>query len=126
MNASPHILIAEDEDLVALALADLLQNQGYRVTVAHNGKQALEAEEREPVDILLTDMRMPVMDGRELIRHVRQRRPDLPVVVMTGYSENIPREEAGRLAVLRKPFPLGKLGHVLQTLLPGALPESAD
>ena len=126
MSASPHILIAEDEGLVALALADLLQNQGFRVTVAHNGKQALEADERDPADILLTDMRMPVMDGRELIQRVRQRRPDLPVIVMTGYSENIPREEAGRLAILRKPFPPGKLGHVLQSLLPGGLPESAD
>ena len=109
MNGSPHILIAEDEDLVAFALADVLEAHGYRVTVTHNGREALDAEAKDPADILLTDMRMPVLGGNELVRRIRQGRPELPVVVMTGYSEDIPREEPGRLIVLRKPFTLGVL-----------------
>lgn len=76
-----------------------------------------EDEENDPADILLTDMRMPVMDGGSLIRMIWQRRPDLPIVVMTGYSESIPPEEPGRLIVLRKPFIFEPLIRAIETLL---------
>lgn len=117
MDASPHILIAEDEDLVALALAGMLEDHGYRVTVAHNGLEALELDESDPAALLVTDMRMPVMDGNSLIRLIRQRRSGLPIVVMTGYSDSIPREEPGRLVVLTKPFMTGALLKAIENLL---------
>lgn len=117
MSEPAHVLIAEDEDLVAAVLADTLENHGFRITVTHNGLQAYEADENDPADLLLTDMRMPVMDGGSLIRLIRQRRPDLPVVVMTGYSEYIPPEEPGRLIVARKPFIFSALIRHIETLL---------
>ncbi len=63
-------------------------------------------------------MRMPVMDGASLIQLIRPRRPDLPIIVMTGYSEAIPREEHDLLKVLRKPFRLESMVRAVQALLP--------
>ena len=118
MTSSRHIIIAEDEELVAIALACMLESHGFRVTVTRNGQEALEAEAQDPADILLTDMRMPVLGGRELIQRIRQRRPDLPVVVMTGFSESIPAEEPGRTLVLNKPFQVDVLFNALQAVGP--------
>ncbi|HYF89992.1 response regulator [Azospirillum sp.] len=117
MYDSPHVLLAEDEDLVAMVVAEVLESEGFRVTVTHNGLAAVEADATDPADLLLTDMRMPVMDGEALIRIIRQRRPDLPVVVTTGYSEHLPNEEPGRLVVLRKPYSLSALIPAITALL---------
>ncbi|MBY6263308.1 response regulator [Azospirillum sp. 412522] len=80
-----HILIAEDEVLAAMALEDFLSFRGFRVTVAANGVEALERYASERVHALVTDLRMPRMDGQTLIREIRERDATLPVVVMTGY-----------------------------------------
>lgn len=119
MHDSPHVLLAEDEDLVAMVVAEVLESEGFRVTVTHNGLAAVEADAADPADLLLTDMRMPVMDGEALIRIIRQRRPDLPVVVTTGFSEYLPNEEPGRLVVLRKPYALSALVPTITALLSG-------
>ncbi|QCG92956.1 response regulator (plasmid) [Azospirillum sp. TSA2s] len=121
MRDSPHVLLAEDEDLVAMVVAEILESEGFRVTVTHNGLAAVEADAADPADLLLTDMRMPVMDGEALIRIIRQRRPDLPVVVTTGFSEYLPDEEPGRLVVLRKPYSLSVLAPVITALLSGRI-----
>ncbi|WP_377810304.1 response regulator [Azospirillum sp. A29] len=76
MTVRPHIILAEDEELVAAALAEFLETEGFRVTITHDGVQALEAEEKDAADLLLTDMRMPVLDGEGLIRSVRAGRPN--------------------------------------------------
>ncbi|NUB00242.1 response regulator [Azospirillum melinis] len=117
MLYSPHVLLAEDEDLVAMVVSEVLESEGFRVTTTHNGLQAVEADAADPADLLLTDMRMPVMNGEALIRILRQRRPELPIVVTTGFSEHIPDEEPGRLVVLRKPYSLSALVPVITALL---------
>lgn len=106
METVPHILIAEDERLEALALADTLEGQGLCVTLAHNGLEAVTALERGPASLLMTDLRMPVMDGNELIRQTRARQPTLPVIVMTADSGALWHPESERLRVLHKPFSL--------------------
>lgn len=116
MSSPLHIILADDEDLIAMTLADALEGEGFRVTVAHNGRQALDADAEDAADILVTDMRMPVMDGAELIRSIRLRRPDLPVIAITGYSESIPRNEKNRLVVLLKPFNLDTLLNTVRAL----------
>lgn len=117
MNGSPHVLVAEDEDLVALVVAEMLEAAGFRVTVVQNGQKAIEADAADAADLLVTDMRMPVLEGEALIRCLRQRRTDLPIIVMTGYSEDLPDEEPGCLIILRKPFPLEALVHHVGSLL---------
>lgn len=86
-DGAPRILVAEDEPLAAMAIEDLLVATGYAVLLAADGQEALEIAARgEPFDLLLTDLRMPRLGGRELIQRLRAARPDLPVVVMTGYA----------------------------------------
>lgn len=88
MKAPPtplvHVLVVEDEVVVAMAMEDTLTRAGFRVTVTHNGRDALEADTKDQADVLLTDLRMPVMNGRALIQRLRGGRPGLPVVVVTG------------------------------------------
>jgi len=79
-----HVLVADDEVLVAWALRSILEEAGYRVTVAHDGEQALALQARDPADVLLTDLQMPRLDGQGLIRVLRAEHPMLPVIVMTG------------------------------------------
>ncbi|CAO3445376.1 MULTISPECIES: response regulator [unclassified Azospirillum] len=101
-----HILIAEDEVLAAMALEDFLSLKGFRVTVAANGAEALERYGREQVHALVTDLRMPRMDGQTLIREIRDRDAALPVVVMTGYlteDSDLKHERWKPLEILSKP-----------------------
>jgi CheY-like chemotaxis protein len=117
VSAHVHVIVADDEVLVATTLADILEEAGYRVTVTHNGLEALEAERRDPADLLVTDLRMPRLDGIALIGRIRAQRPDLPIVVMTGYSESLPTAEPGRLVVLRKPFAPDRVVETIRALL---------
>lgn len=113
-----HLLIAEDENLAAMVLIEILEAEGFRVTLAHNGVEALEVDEKDPAALLLTDMRMPVMGGGALIRAIQRRRADLPIIVMTGYTEYLPQEVPGRLVVLHKPYSLSALAGHVRALLP--------
>ncbi|WP_454017717.1 response regulator [Azospirillum sp. Marseille-Q6669] len=79
-----HVLVAEDEVLVAWALRAILEEAGYQVTLAHDGVQALALQAQTPADVLLTDLQMPHLDGLARIRQLRAACPTLPVVVMTG------------------------------------------
>jgi CheY-like chemotaxis protein len=80
-----HILLAEDEVLIALMFQDALEVEGHRVSVAHDGIEALEVDEQDPAEVLVTDLAMPRMGGRELLERLRERRPDLPALVVSGY-----------------------------------------
>jgi CheY-like chemotaxis protein len=124
MTGGVHILVAEDEDLVAMALSEVLEAEGFRVTMTHSGQEAIDADALDPADLLVTDMRMPVLGGKALIKTLRERRPNLPIIVMTGYSEHLPNEEPGRLVVLRKPFSMSALVRKAVVFLrPGILQD---
>src|SRR5918997_6373874 len=94
------VLVAEDEALIAMSLADLLEAEGYDVVVAPDGADALEAARRlgDALGALVTDLNMPRMGGEDLIRAVRADRPDLPVVVVTGSAPFGGVEELRRVA----------------------------
>ncbi|HNX48546.1 MAG TPA: PAS domain S-box protein [Thermoanaerobaculaceae bacterium] len=114
------ILLAEDEAEVRLAIEQALNLLGYRVVAVENGQQALgHLQGGAPVDLLLTDLTMPVMSGEELIRAARAAYPDLRIVVLTGYA-------AGRIASLtglgvvvtaQKPLSLASLADVVRRAL---------
>ncbi|MBP2314644.1 response regulator [Azospirillum soli] len=86
-----HVLVAEDDPIIREALAGMFALEGYRVTAACDGGEALSVFEQDPCDVLVTDLRMPVLDGHALIRSTRRQRPDMPVVVVTG---NLPKNAA--------------------------------
>nr|WP_282189186.1 response regulator [Azospirillum sp. SYSU D00513] len=114
-------MLAEDEVLVAMAVEDLLTEAGYRVTVADNGLDALQAYAADPADILVTDVRMPELDGLGLVAHLREQYPSLPVVIMTGHmvpSMVLVEPSQGRTAVFTKPVPNALLLDAVRASLP--------
>ncbi|QCO05004.1 response regulator (plasmid) [Azospirillum argentinense] len=104
-----HVLVAEDEALAAVALEDFLSRKGYRVTLAQDGQEGLERYSADPADLVITDLRMPRMDGRALIRELRTRAAGLPILVMTGFlsmeagEDDLTSDRWQPLVVLRKP-----------------------
>ncbi|QJE73327.1 response regulator [Aerophototrophica crusticola] len=81
-----HVIVAEDEALVAMMFEAALSQAGYRVSLARDGQEALELLDQDPADAVVTDLRMPRMDGRDLILRLRARDPGLPILVVTGYQ----------------------------------------
>ncbi|MGE3108993.1 MAG: sigma-54-dependent transcriptional regulator [Phycisphaerales bacterium] len=80
------ILLAEDEKLLRQSLAELLEQEGYQVAQAADGKEAYEQALARGFDLVLTDVRMPALDGIELLKHLQQIAPQTPVVVITGFG----------------------------------------
>ena len=110
-NPGAHILIVDDNPLVGESTAALLEDLGYRTIQADSGDRALEIlRGTQSVDLLLTDYLMPRMTGTELAREARAFRPDLPVLLATGYAELSAGSELD-LPRLKKPY----RQHELQT-----------
>jgi response regulator RpfG family c-di-GMP phosphodiesterase len=83
----PTLLFVDDEPSILSSLRRLCRPQGYRVLVAESGAAALEILEREPVDLIVSDMRMPQMDGAQLLAIVRERWPEVVRLLLTGYAD---------------------------------------
>jgi CheY-like chemotaxis protein len=114
------LLLVDDEAAIVEALQDILSDEGYAVTAAFNGEEALQKLREHRPDLMLMDLMMPVMDGRELLRRVRQdpSLQSLPVVVMSA-GRITDEERQAASATLAKPFELEALLEVLQQHLPG-------
>jgi len=80
------ILVVDDERVVREGCRRVLSGKGYRVILAEEGKSALELLAEEPVDIMLLDLKMPVMGGEEVLQHTRNHYPDVPVIIITGHG----------------------------------------
>jgi DNA-binding response OmpR family regulator len=116
------VLIAEDDVLFAATVDDFLTQEGFCVSISSDGKVALEAAARSHFDALLTDLRMPNVDGVTLIRRLRAERPTLPVVVMSGHAPSnwrttLQHEGEGPLVLLDKPVRMHALVHALRKVL---------
>lgn len=117
------VLVVEDEEVVRGLAARLLKARGYTVIEAAHGKDALrQIEQHEgPIDLLLTDVVMPRMGGRELFRKLSGAQPDLKVVFVSGYTDGLGQDEVGQLGVafLAKPFSAGSLTRKVREVLDG-------
>jgi len=116
------ILIAEDEDAIRSLIARALRQDGHDVVTATDGAQALDALAREKgaFELLVTDIRMPVMDGIALAYAAARNHPDITIVLMTGYADQ--RERAHGLDarihdVITKPFSLGAMRRAVNDAL---------
>ena len=113
-------LLVEDNDEVADLTQEMLEQFGWRVTRVESAEAALNAlaDERR-IDLVFSDVMMPGgMNGLELAREARKRRPRIPIVLTSGYAEPIRREaEKARLPLLPKPFNLDDLADVLERAL---------
>jgi two-component system, chemotaxis family, chemotaxis protein CheY len=109
------VLVVDDQQDIREFVAFVLQNEGYCVTTADNGAVALEQVARRPVDVVLLDMRMPVMDGWAFAEAYRQRPgPHAPIVVLTAANDAPVRAaQINADAYLGKPFELDDLLNVV-------------
>jgi CheY-like chemotaxis protein len=80
------ILVVDDNEMLCRLACDILSREGYHAVSASNAGQALEAFEREDFDLLVTDFRMPGMNGLDLARAVRNRNPQFPIIIMSAYE----------------------------------------
>jgi two-component system cell cycle sensor histidine kinase/response regulator CckA len=118
------ILLVEDEDPVRIFSARALRNKGYEVLEAKSGEAALGVLETEidRVDLMITDVVMPQMDGPTLIRHVREMRPEMKVICISGYAEDRFRQKLGggdQIHFLPKPFSLKQLASKVKDVIRG-------
>jgi two-component system cell cycle sensor histidine kinase/response regulator CckA len=116
------VLLVEDEDAVRLFGARALRNKGYNVFEARSGEAALEILKagKQPIDLLITDVVMPRMDGPSLIREVRAFRPELKVIFISGYAEEDFRkrlDEGSEIHFLAKPFSLAQLAEKVKEVM---------
>ena len=108
------ILVVDDDSLVAESTVSMLEHLGHRVIVTSSGALALETLRSEPqIDLVITDQVMPGMTGLELARRMRQIRPELPIILATGYSDLAQRRADPAITTLDKPYHLEKLAAVI-------------
>jgi CheY-like chemotaxis protein len=119
----PTILIVENEVSNRLLIERVLSTRGYRCISASNGQEALDMLDRERVDLILTDLSMPVLDGYRATQLIRERpgMATIPIVAVTAYALNDENEAAmniGCTEYLTKPFKPRQLLEVVDRLLP--------
>ena len=118
------VMLVEDEDPVRIFGARALRNKGYKVLEAKSGEAALELIQTAdgPIDLLITDVVMPNMDGPALVREVREIHPDMKVIFISGYTEDAFRQRLDTdsdIHFLPKPFSLKQLAGKVKEVISG-------
>ncbi len=119
------ILVIDDDPLIGESLKKLLEKLGYEVQIASLGLEALDLVSREVFDLVVTDIRMPGMEGLATLRAIRElrkefKKPQLPEIVITAYEDEKVREEAKRMGVrdfILKPFEVEAFVEALEKIL---------
>ena len=120
MGNKPRILICDDERGVRESLKLILERE-YHLAFATNGQEALEHLERQEADLAILDIKMPQLNGLEALRALKQLRPGLRILMITGYESGDVAAEAIQLGAddyLTKPFERGKVQEKVRGLLP--------
>src|SRR5436190_9767458 len=116
----PKVMVVEDDPDIRKILELFLTEKAFRVKSAESASQALEMLAEEPIDLILSDVRMPNMSGLDLLRHLKERDPEIQLVLMSAYSSVKDAVEAIRLGAadyVEKPIDFRRLERVLQTVL---------
>ncbi|MET0375512.1 MAG: response regulator, partial [Rhizorhabdus sp.] len=115
------ILLVEDEAMVRAVAERALARQGYKILTATNGEEGLEMLESadEVIDLVISDVVMPTMDGPTMARAAREKRPDLPIIFMSGYAEEQLRKsiDLENIGFLPKPFSVQQIGQAAREAL---------
>ena len=114
-----NVLVAEDNKNAMIALSIGLARLGYGVTTVENGLEGLDAIENAHFDLIITDYRMPKLDGAGLVKAVQEKYPDLPVLVISAYDLRDIRKRFKKSATihfLSKPFELSQLAETIEQI----------
>lgn len=112
-----HILVVEDDDIVRMLAVDVLEELEHKVVEADGAEQALKVlrDDSQSLDLLFTDVALPVMDGRELAKQARRVRPQIPILFASGYAESIDVPEG--MSVIGKPYSIDQLRNKVTAIL---------
>ena len=116
------ILLVDDEEPIIDAIQKMLHHLGYRVQAMTSSLEALETFREQPhsFDLVITDQTMPLMSGSELAKAILLIRPDIPIIICTGYSENINEEKAINMGInefIMKPLAIQELAIKVREVL---------
>ena len=115
-----NILLIDDETIALSNLTHVLQREGYAVTACKSGEDGLAAIQKNAFDLVLTDLKMPGIDGIEVLRHIRATTPDVPVIMITGHAtldSAVEAMKAGAYHYIAKPFRLAEAREVVRGAL---------
>lgn len=115
-----HILVVDDDPATLRVVTRVLATMSYRVTPAASGLEALDITRAQPVDLIVTDYRMPGMTGRELIDALRQERPAVKTLLVTAFADDMDATDPewwNAQETLRKPFQLDSLKRAVERLI---------
>lgn len=124
------ILVIDDDESIRFLLRTVLEIQGHDVVEAENGAEGLLYYQAEPVDVVITDMLMPVMDGHEFIMELQREFPGAKVIAISGGRKGLEQAKALTPYIFEKPFSLEKILDTVHALvsapMPAALGHGAD
>jgi DNA-binding NtrC family response regulator len=116
----PRILLIDDEAIALSNLSHVLEREGYDVTACKDGESGLAEMQSTEFDLVLTDIRMPGIDGMDVLRHIRESTPDVPVIMITGHASldsAVDAMKAGAYHYIAKPFRLDEAREVVRSAL---------
>jgi excisionase family DNA binding protein len=106
-EAAANILVVDDDETICSLFQDTLEEAGHAITTASESSKALELIKEQDYDLVLLDLKMPEIDGAEIFRQIRKSKPELPVIIITGYPDSDLMMKAlayGPFGVMKKPF----------------------
>jgi DNA-binding response OmpR family regulator len=115
------VLVVDDDPYIRRLVSVVLEHHGFVVHAAHDGERALALVDESPIDVVLLDVHMPILDGPGFVAALRQKRVDLPIVVMSGVlGASAWARSVDAASVLFKPFSMTELLSVVEATLPRA------
>jgi len=116
----PNILLIDDEAIALSNLSHVLEREGYEVSACRDGESGLAEMQNTEFDLVLTDLRMPGIDGMDVLRHIRESTPEVPVIMITGHASldsAVDAMKAGAFHYIAKPFRLDEAREVVRSAL---------
>ena len=113
------VLVAEDDHLIRTIFVEIVKGEGFEVVEADDGQRALQLVTSRKIDMIISDMKMPLMDGFDLLVSVKKLHPEIPVTVITGFNSEYLEADAlaaGADAYITKPFKVADVAATLQMM----------
>ncbi len=116
------VLLVDDDEMIVNAVSHMMRTLGYQVTAVTDSREALSLFSKEPFrfDLVVSDQTMPSMAGEELAREMLRLRPDIPIILCTGYSDSMSSEKAATMGIrgfIMKPFTVREGAKLMRSVL---------